>query len=1052
LSASDSALIASLPTLLDGVEASVTWEHAPLARWLIGTKSFWFLAGRGRTFDEVRRLVPRTGGSYELCLSATARADLLVLDGTFRPEEEDPAYWAARIAPGAVVVVAGIHPAGGASELWRRWSETSPAPATFRAAAGNGLGLLLPDPELAPPAIRELLTSGSATTALFDAAALAARQIAEAVRDADTARALAHRLNTLHMQQRELEVDAHNLRVSLVHEQARGDGLAQHIAVLNSSTTYRVAMVLGRLGTLLPPVLRRRLRQAAKLAWWTLRGRLVTALRARKALLEAAGKHDSAQDKGVEPPEPGQPGQVNVGVAPTWVPAAAISGTPFGAGLSGRPLMRVAIGYAVADANLPRLTRAVDRARRALAAIGQQQAGCILVTDDGAAVSLQHWVPADVVVLPRRGPGGFPAAHARMMEVAFAQGADAYVLTETRSRFNETTLAASLSALAAYGSEGVVAVGADLDPLMDAVSPAFIVITRGAAAQLGPIDVQLDAPCGLLDLYMRAEMLGINVLRLKGQALSFDMNKAEMLAAWRLGRYALDAAWVLAGKWDCEPMTAQIRSAYVARGIVPPPAVANEHSGRDVMLVGWWERRMANWPRGNGAQLEPMADQEAVLPPAELDASLAVPFGAVDLPWTEVDQRVAAIVHLCGDGLGQQTFDTLKHIPGRCDLFITTDTDAYREAIAALFDGWTAGAVDVRVHPNRGGHVGPMLEVLREIISSYDILLHLHGNPTQPHGKESSSRDRRPEWRSYLYQTLCGSDDIVASVFTAFAASPRLGIVFPQHWRAVKAAISWGNSFDDAQDLASRIGTDLHLRQPLEFPTGFMFWARTAALAPLLSFDLTAADFVDGEEAGTFAQAVERLLLHACEHTGHTWIKIARTDPGDDLPSPLTAQSPDRLNEQLRCITYLLTDPVLWEAGRTSSPWRLRPDDNELPRLTLIAAADWSRELWARCEDVMRARLPQLEIRIQIVPSFADNIGVPSPIDVRAEEIFVATDEGCAQVALQLVQLQHRFFGRSEPVQMLERWSEDQLQSKPVRAGGITHDLELATWPQERPA
>jgi hypothetical protein len=1019
----------------------VTWEHMPVAGWLIGTKSSWHLAGQGRAFDEVRRLIPRVGGSYELCASPATHATLLVIDGTLSHEEEDPAYWVGRIAPGAVVVIAGIHPAAGASELWRRWCETIPTPATFRIAAGHGLGLLLPAPELAPSAVQELLTSGSSAAALFNAATLAAQRIAEAIRDAEAARALAHRLDTLHLHDRELEADAHNLQMHLDREHARGDGLVEQITILTSSTTFRVAMILRRLTTLLPQDLRLLLKRAAKLAWWTLRGRLLISLQARRDLLEAAGNHSATI---VKLPGSVQEEQVEV-VAVSGLPAAASAATPYGAGLSGRPLIRVALGYVVADGNLARLTRAVDRAHRALAAIGQRQMGCIMVTDDGAPVSLRRWLPADILVLPRRGTGGFLAAHGRMMEVAFAQRADVYVLTETRSRFNETTLAASLSAVAEHGSEGVFAVGGDLEPLVDAESPTFLVITRGAAARLGAIDVRLDAPCGLLDLYMRAEILGINAVRLKSHSLSFDANRADMLAASRLGRYALDAAWVLAGKWDCEPLAAQIRLAYNARDIVPPPIVAAEHSGRDALLVAWWERRVSDWPRGNRVKVEAPADQKAVLPPTQLDASLAVPFDTAAVTSTDADRRMAAIIHLRDEELGQHTFDVLKHIPGGCDLFITTDTDAKRNTIESVFDRWTDGSVDVRALPNRDGHIVPMLDVLREIVQKYDIVLHLHGNPVPPFGEKSIPKGREAEWREYLYETLCGSREIVASVFTAFAASPRLGIVFPQHWSGLQRAISWGNSFEDAQDLAARMGTDLCLGQPLEFPTGFMFWARTASLAPLLSFDLTAADFVEGDREAIFARAVERLLLRACEHSGHKWVKIARTDKGDVVPAPLTVESPERLKERLDCICYLLTDPALWQVERKKSAWRFRPEDNERPRLTLIAGANLPREPWNRFESVARARFPQVDIRIQTVPRSEGSTGVPSSIGVRAEETFVATDETCAQVALQLVQLQQRFFSRSNVVQLLDQWIKEQSQLSELSTSDAMHDNRWAT-------
>ncbi len=512
--------------------------------------------------------------------------------------------------------------------------------------------------------------------ALFDSAVLAALKMAEALRDAETARALARRLNTLHLQERGLEVDVTAIFTppepragacrrfgpahrdpQFIHDLPRGDGAATSRDAVAAGSTAAAATgcETGVVDATRPPP-----------------HLLAGAPRSART----ADRHNAALEEGAQSPEPESSGQLNAVAASTGVSTTASSGTPTGAGLSGKPLMRVAIGYAVADANLPRLARAVDRAHRALAAIGQRRVGCVLVTDDGATVSLQHWLPADVVVLPRRGPGGFPAAHGRMMEVAFAQGADAYVLTETRARFNETVLAASLSALAAHGSEGVFAVGADLDPVMDPVSPAFLVITRGAAARLGPIDARLDAPCGLLDLYLRAEMQGINVFALAGPGtlLRYEQsgNAGRLAAGAPRLRRCLGAGW----KVGLQPLTAQLRSAYGSQH----RSAANRcqracRTRRRVSLRGG----SAAWPIGPAGtltQLEPLADQAAVLPPAELDASLAVPLSAVALRWTEAGQRVAAIVNLCDVELGQQAFDMLTHIPARCDLFITTDTDA----------------------------------------------------------------------------------------------------------------------------------------------------------------------------------------------------------------------------------------------------------------------------------------------------------------------------------------------------------------------------------------
>ena len=63
---------------------------------------------------------------------------------------------------------------------------------------------------------------------------------------------------------------------------------------------------------------------------------------------------------------------------------------------------------------------------------------------------------------------------------------------------------------------------------------------------------------------------------------------------------------------------------------------------------------------------------------------------------------------------------------------------------------------------------------------------------------------------------------------------------------------------------------------PLDFPSGSMFWARSAALRPLLDLRLGFDDFQAeaGQTDGTLAHAIERLYFLVCEQAGFDWLKI----------------------------------------------------------------------------------------------------------------------------------------------------------------------------------
>jgi lipopolysaccharide biosynthesis protein len=59
-----------------------------------------------------------------------------------------------------------------------------------------------------------------------------------------------------------------------------------------------------------------------------------------------------------------------------------------------------------------------------------------------------------------------------------------------------------------------------------------------------------------------------------------------------------------------------------------------------------------------------------------------------------------------------------------------------------------------------------------------------------------------------------------------------------------------------------------------------MFWARPAALQPILSLGLTALNFPPEEAPldGTMAHAIERLFALSAEYAGYSWIKVAAPD------------------------------------------------------------------------------------------------------------------------------------------------------------------------------
>ena len=118
-------------------------------------------------------------------------------------------------------------------------------------------------------------------------------------------------------------------------------------------------------------------------------------------------------------------------------------------------------------------------------------------------------------------------------------------------------------------------------------------------------------------------------------------------------------------------------------------------------------------------------------------------------------------------------------------------------------------------------------------------------------------------------------------------------MVAAQHFEPVRDYIGWGDNLDHARGLAARMGFSIDPGAVLDFPSGSMFWARSAALRPLLELELTTDEFEPeiGQTDGTLAHAVERMYFHVCERAGFNWIKVTR--PGLMIDTPAVVNVAD---------------------------------------------------------------------------------------------------------------------------------------------------------------
>lgn len=288
--------------------------------------------------------------------------------------------------------------------------------------------------------------------------------------------------------------------------------------------------------------------------------------------------------------------------------------------------------------------------------------------------------------------------------------------------------------------------------------------------------------------------------------------------------------------------------------------------------------------------------------PAAADYSVAVPFGYLPLA---TQPRLGVICHLYHTEVAREVLFYLGHLPLPADLMLSTDTAAKQAELQTIFGDWSGGAVEVRVTPNRGRDIAPKLVGFADVYGRYDLVLHLHS-------KMSSHATFLEPWRAYLFETLLGSPQIARSVLDAFARLPDLGMVAPQHYPAIRRWLGWNGNFDAARTLALRMGLTLSARRALDFPSGSMFWARPAALQPLLDLHLSFEDFPaeSRQQDHTPAHAIERLYFYSCERSGHTWLKIAQPALCADTSTVVELGSPLALSRFVAGHGVVLSGPT----------------------------------------------------------------------------------------------------------------------------------------------
>lgn len=293
----------------------------------------------------------------------------------------------------------------------------------------------------------------------------------------------------------------------------------------------------------------------------------------------------------------------------------------------------------------------------------------------------------------------------------------------------------------------------------------------------------------------------------------------------------------------------------------------------------------------------------------------------------QVFGKIGVFAHIFYPDLAEEMLNATNNIPASCTIYISTDSAIKAKEIDDACKNVSKHPFEIRLLPNRGRDIAPMLVGFRDRLLEVDYAVHIHSKKSKHYAKEFES------WRRYLINGNLGSKELVQNIL-ALLSNEKIGAYMPDHYAPIRKLIQWGGNFNTLSSMLGLCGQQLTKEHCLDFPSGSMFWFKPKALQPLFDLHLRFYHFdaEKGQVDGTLAHAIERGFFYFVESAGYEWVV---GQPGSNAKA-LNVSSNRLIGQTNRYLPCNIEQGELRHYYPECTKFFVRPSTIKKPRLNLL--------------------------------------------------------------------------------------------------------------------